>query len=283
MASQDYYDWVNSGRHWSDAKPIADLQESLQALGYTVYTIGNQDHLTKATPEDHTPFSHTGWPNSAPKGIVTALDIMPKNGMADLTRLARTLIAAKERGDSHAACFKYMNWTNELGKVEHTSWEPNEKTTSSSDSGHIHLSIRTDYVNSNCCAGWNPLAGTTSPAKPTPPSLHPAPGPALAFPLPRGYYFGPKSGPDSSVSGAYNRTFNGHTDRFWLEQWTGQLVKRGWSIGIGKSYLHGDGNNGIYGPEYKALIEAFQRDQHLNVDGELGINTWNAAYRNPVS
>jgi peptidoglycan hydrolase-like protein with peptidoglycan-binding domain len=284
MATQDYYDWVKAGRHWTDAKPIADLQKTLQGLGYTVYTIGNDSHLTKSVPEDHTPFSHTGWPGTSPKGRVLALDIMPKNNnMHDLANLARTLIAEKDAGNSAASCIKYINWTDESGNCYHVSWEPTHTTKTSTDKGHIHLSIRTDYVDSNCCAGWNPLAGTSAPPVSAPPASHPAPGPALAFPLPRGYYFGPKSGPDTSVSGVYNRTFNGHTDRYWLEQWGSQLIKRGWSVGQGKAYLHGDGNNGIYGPEYQALIKAFQADQHLSQDGELGVLTWNAAYHNPVT
>lgn len=286
MATQDYYDWVKNGRHWSDAKPIADLQKILQGLGYTVYTIGNDSHLTKATPEDHTPFSHTGWPNPAPKGIVTALDIMPKNNdMHDLANLARALISAKDGGVSAAACIKYINWTDESGHCYHVKWEPNHTTSSSTDKGHIHLSIRTDFVDSSCCSGWNPLSGTQTPTTPAPssPSTHPAPGPAVAFPLPRGYYFGPKDGPDSSVSGYFNRIFKGHWDKYWLSLWGVQLEKRGWSVGKGKTYLHNYGNNGEYGPEYKALIEAFQRDQHLSVDGLLGINTWTAAYHNPVT
>ena len=110
-----------------------------------------------------------------------------------------------------------------------------------------------------------------------------APGPAVSFPLPAGHYFGPKDGGDRSVSGFYGRRFGGKTDREWLQEWTRQLVRRGWAIGKGKRWLSKAGNDGKYGPEYRALIRAFQDDQGLTVDGLLGPATWNAAYRNPVT
>jgi hypothetical protein len=282
MATQDYYDWVNDGRHWTAAKPINALSDKLRTQGYVVYVIGNDSHLKANTPEDHTPFSHTGWPRVSPKGRVLALDVMPKNNdMHDLANLARALIAAKDAGDPHAAFIKYINWTDESGNCYHVSWEPTKVTRSSSDKGHIHLSIRTDYVDSNCATDWNPQDGVVTP--PPPPSTHPAPGPAVAFPLPSGYYFGPKDGGDSSVSGYFNRSFNGRTDRQWLQEWANQVSRRGWSVGQYKTYLTHYGNDGYYGAEYRTLIEAFQRDQNLSVDCQLGYDTWTAAYRNPVS
>jgi hypothetical protein len=160
-ATQAYYDWVNDGRHWSNAQPVEDLKTTLEGLGYTIYTIGDDSHLTAYLPEDHTPFSATGWPYVSPKGRVCALDIMPKAGLPDLVTLAHALITAKDAGDSRAAFIKYMNWTDSNGQVLHTSWEPSKQTRSSSDSGHIHVSIRTDYVDSDCAAGWNPLEGSS--------------------------------------------------------------------------------------------------------------------------
>lgn len=57
--------------------------------------------------------------------------------------------------------------------------------------------------------------------------VRPAPGPAVPFPLPDGYYFGPRSDGDSSVSGYYRRRFRGKSDRQWLAMWTEQLSRRG--------------------------------------------------------
>ncbi|GIM88180.1 hypothetical protein Sar04_49160 [Salinispora arenicola] len=46
---------------------------------------------------------------------------------------------------------------------------------------------------------------------------------------------------------------------------------------------HTDGrSDGLYGPEYRELIKAFQADQGLSRDGLLGRKTWDAAYRNPI-
>lgn len=129
------------------------------------------------------------------------------------------------------------------------------------------------------------LAGHTPgrPSVPRPPAGRPAPGPEVAFPLPAGHYFGPASGPDTSVSGHYGRVFNGKTDREWLQTWVEQVRRRGWNARKGGSYLTRHGNDGLYGNEYAQLIRAFQADQGLSVDGLLGPITWRAAYRNPVT
>lgn len=122
-----------------------------------------------------------------------------------------------------------------------------------------------------------------APAPAPAPSGHPAPGPAVAFPLPSGYYFGPRSGPRESISCELGERFNGRYAREWLQMWANQLSRRGWSVGKGKQYLHYYGNDGYYGNEYEELARAFQQDQHIEVDGLIGAQTWWAAYHNPVS
>ena len=118
-------------------------------------------------------------------------------------------------------------------------------------------------------------------AKPAPKTK--VPGPGHAFPLPNGHYFGPKSGPDRSWSGFHNRTVKGKTDREWLREFATQLGRRGWSVGKGKTWLKRAGNDGKYGSEYAALVKAFQKDQGLPQDSLLGKNTWDAAFKNPVT
>lgn len=109
------------------------------------------------------------------------------------------------------------------------------------------------------------------------------PGPGHAFPLPDRYYFGPADGGDRSVSGRYGRSFNGRPDYWWLQEFARQLARRGWSVGKGKTWLSGHGNDGRYGSEYRALIRAFQREQGLTVDGLLGPATWDEAFSEPVT
>lgn len=121
------------------------------------------------------------------------------------------------------------------------------------------------------------------PATPTPSKKGTVPGPRHPFPLPSGYYFGPKSGPDKSVSGYYKRVFKGRTDREWLREFGAQLARRGWGVGKGKRYLTRYGNDGIYGSEYRALVEAFQRDQGLPVNGRVDKRTWDQAFLKPVT
>jgi peptidoglycan hydrolase-like protein with peptidoglycan-binding domain len=284
--TQDYYDWVKNGEHWYAARPVNDMQKTLEGLGYTVYVIGDQNHLRADPPEDHTPFSRTGYPVSTPKGVVTAFDVMPKNGnMADLAHLGRLIVAAREAGLTQASFIKYINWTDENGNVFHYSWEPGESKSHSSDAGHIHVSVYSNMIDSDVASGWNPLSGDPFPPqpKPRPKPGQPAPGNPIDFPLPVGYYFGYPSGPVESVSGQYGRIFKGLADHEWLKKWADQLSLRGWSIGVGKTYLSTYGNDGRYGDEYNKLVKAFQEDQGLSVDGELGINTWTAAYHNPVN
>lgn len=134
--------------------------------------------------------------------------------------------------------------------------------------------------------GWvrSELAGYRPPTKPNhPPVGTPAPGPFYAWPLPSNrHYFGPASGPATSVSGRYGRVFDGKTDNEWLRLWVEQLQKRGWNARKGGTFLTRYGNDGQYGPEYRQLIRAFQEDQGLDVDGLLGPSTWAAAFTNAV-
>jgi peptidoglycan hydrolase-like protein with peptidoglycan-binding domain len=114
--------------------------------------------------------------------------------------------------------------------------------------------------------------------KPSKPTSKPAPTPHYSFPLPSGYYFGPKGGPKESVSGYYGRSFKGVKDRDWLKRWGVQMGKRGWNL---KANLP-SGNDGFFGPEYARFVKKFQADQGLRQDGKLGPATWRAAFENPV-
>ncbi|MDR0594520.1 MAG: CHAP domain-containing protein [Bifidobacteriaceae bacterium] len=127
-----------------------------------------------------------------------------------------------------------------------------------------------------------PTAAATPPASPTPAKPgRPAPGPKVAFPLPSGHYYGPREGPDQSVSGRVKRK-DGLTGA-GMNVWAGQLIKRGWGIGKGRRYLTVYGLDGQYGNEWKALITAFQKDQGVSPTGRLDKATWDAAYNNDIT
>lgn len=94
-----------------------------------------------------------------------------------------------------------------------------------------------------------------------------APGvPAPPFPLPLGWYFGPKSGPKESVSGYYS--YRGH-----LMQWQQRMADRGWAIAA----------DGLYGDQTERVTRAFQAEKKLAVDGRIGPVTWAAAWTYPVT
>lgn len=164
MASTAYYNWVAAGRPYTLAYWMRDLQITIKGYGFVVWDYPNDDHLTTSYPEDHAPFSFTGWPIDSPFGWGHALDIMPKPGTdaRALAPLARQIIADKRAGLLPG--LKYINWTDEVGNVWQTSWKPTEVTRSNGDKGHIHLSGRSDSRDLRAL-GYDPIARMS--ARPT--------------------------------------------------------------------------------------------------------------------
>jgi len=140
-----YSGWVADGRPWKTADCIDSFAKTLRARGYTVYVLGDNDHLQAKTPEDHTPYSHTPWPGSQPYPYVLACDVMP-GGQWSIASLGARIYADKQAGVPGTEWIKYMNWTDANGDCWHDRWTPTHARSSSSDRGHIHISARTDYV-----------------------------------------------------------------------------------------------------------------------------------------
>lgn len=160
-------DWVRAGRPYSDSKPVHQFALTVSGHGFTVYTYPDKPHLTASRPEDHTPFSATGWPAPAPRWIGNAADVMQRSesaaGRAELARLARQIIADKDAWVSGTEWIKYLNWTDEDGNCWHVSWQPNKAVSRSTDKGHLHVSGRSDWV-TMVPPAWDPVAraaGTT--------------------------------------------------------------------------------------------------------------------------
>lgn len=110
------------------------------------------------------------------------------------------------------------------------------------------------------------VAPGTQAASPLPSvGVKPAPKPAVKkvprFPLPKGWFFGPRSGPKYSVSG-----YAGYRPSLIL--WERQMKNRGWKITV----------NGLYDSQTQAVATAFQKEKHLSVDGKIGPETWTAAW-----
>jgi hypothetical protein len=161
VAPDNYAEWVADGKPWDPARPVDDLARRLRSYGYTVYTIGNAAHLHANPPEDHTPYSHTGWPRTSPYPYVHAMDIMPPTDstLPSLAQLGAQFYADRVAGD--ASWIKYMNWEPRgvnTGPCWHDAWQPSHTRTASDDRGHIHISIRSDYTTSTAAAGYDPVA-----------------------------------------------------------------------------------------------------------------------------
>ena len=89
---------------------------------------------------------------------------------------------------------------------------------------------------------------------------------APKFPLGSNEYFGPKSGPNNSVSGYYSH-------RSDLRRWQQRMKDRGWSITP----------DGLYGNRTATVARKFQAEKGLAVDGLIGRRTWDAAWEAPVT
>lgn len=148
--------WKADGSPHHNATPIQELFaefERRHGKGSDLcWTLGNAAHLAANPPEDHTPYSHTGWPGASPYPYVLALDFA---GLHFATAGAYW-VALKRK--SLAPWVKYINLNN-----THYAWEPTEKLTHSSDDpGHVHLSIRSDWAHSSIATGWpNLVSGST--------------------------------------------------------------------------------------------------------------------------
>ena len=136
----------------------------------------------------------------------------------------------------------------------------------SGDQSGKEVRVRGPYARSR---GWTCILRDEKPAQNLT-VTHPAPEPAAqsapAFPLPSGWYFGPKNGPKESVSGYF-----GHRDG--LRTWQAQMKRRGWNISV----------DGLYGPQTERITKAFQKEKKLDVDGRIGPATWQAAWTAPVT
>lgn len=162
MASQGYKDWLAAGRPYTLIRPARALQATLRGYGLTVYDYPNADHLQANTPQDHTPFSVTGWPGTNKRWNARALDVMPRDdsaaARAENAAIARQLIRDRNAGVPGAMWIKYLNWTDEQGICRQERWTPGHTTVSSTDKSHVHISGRSDADTDDDANGYDPIA-----------------------------------------------------------------------------------------------------------------------------
>ena len=168
--------------------------------------------------------------------------------------------------------------------------------------GNLPLSPHKRWTSTQCPGNWDlgkldrlargvkpgiPVGGGASVPAPKPAAKpKPSTSKAPAFPLPRRkgamYYYGPASGPKTSVSGRGRNTGapgdvvlqGGRWYSKGLKMWQQRMLDRGWS-GIGVA-------DGRYGPKTERVVRQFQKSKGLGVDGKIGPGTWAAAWTEPV-
>lgn len=165
MASQGYYDWLKAEKPYTLIRPARALVGVLQSHGLTVFHYPDEAHLKAATPQDHTPFSVTGWPTRNARWNARGVDVMPRDSSAAAAKenadIARQLIRDRDAGVPGVLWIKYINWTDEKGVCRQERWTSggNIRTTVfSSDEGHIHVSGRSDVDNDYRADGYDPIA-----------------------------------------------------------------------------------------------------------------------------
>lgn len=272
MSTDAYKRWVERGRPWKKARPVADIEKWARKNGVTVLgTLGDNAHLTSKRPQDHTPFSTTEWPDPIAGDWVTAIDLEDVAGLED------AILAGARAGR-----MPWLKYVNLHGRNYHCR-DGFKESSPSADKEHIHMSIRSDHLDTALADDWINVK-PAKPSKPKPPAEgKPAPGPDVAYPLPADHWFGADDGTPRSHSGTHGRKTRGKLDSTWLKTWASQLGKRGWSIGKGKKWLPNHGNDGQFGDEYAALVRAYQTDRGLGRDEKIGPQTWNDAFDNPVT
>jgi peptidoglycan hydrolase-like protein with peptidoglycan-binding domain len=117
-------------------------------------------------------------------------------------------------------------------------------------------------------------AGGTSVVTPPKPAPKPAPSKAPAFPLPRGYYFGPRYPLSNkySVSGYYSH-------RADLMVWQSRMRERGWVNTRGLPLVV----DGYYGDETARVAKLFQQQCGIDDDSLIGVMTWGKSWTEPVT
>lgn len=144
MAYAAYYTWDALGRPLDPAQPIRDIVERMKVAypraANTFSWYADEAHYQAEPPQDHTPFSVTGWPQPSPEWWVFATDIMHNPALGVDCNVLFTYWISEARA-GRMPWLKYMIWQAKIYDVRN-NWHPQ---TSSGHFDHIHFSARTDF------------------------------------------------------------------------------------------------------------------------------------------
>ena len=155
MAVAQFFRWEADGRPWHAVTPIREFVDKLKAAAPAgasfIWTLGDQSHLTSNFPQDHTPFSVTGWPSASPYKSVFACDVshQPALGLNIEVLFPYWLNEAKS---GRMPWLKYIIWRRRRYDVRN-NWSP---VTAEGHDTHAHLSGRTDHEFTSL-GGWSPV------------------------------------------------------------------------------------------------------------------------------
>ena len=231
-------------------------------------TVGDAAHFARGSASDHNP-----WVLDNGVGVVTAGDYTDDDAHgADMAQVVRYLTQ-----ESRDRRIKYVIHARKIYSSYETpsapAWGPREYTGPNAHLHHMHVSVLSVPGAYDDPSPWGiaKALGVAAPKPPVGDRPHVGSGTtnrAPRFPLPDGYYFGPREPLSNarSVSGYYR-----YGDS--LKTWQRQMRVRGWTLST----------DGRYGPQTAQVARAFQAEKRLVRDGLIGPATWAAAWMSPVT
>lgn len=234
---------------WHLAPALAHLRDEVNAKWpnrskASDGTIGDAAHSARTS--DHNPNSRRS---------VNAIDITAKGIDTD------TLIAAAKRHPS----VRYIIFNRRIMNRDIGNFRSRPYNRSNPHTQHVHISLYQSPTAERRTTSWG--LGKPSTSKPSKPAT--SSGKAPKFPLPAGHWYGPESANPKNHSGYYKK------DQAGIRKYQQQMRDRGWS-GIGRV-------DGIFGDKAYKVTKQFQDEKGLTVDGGVGIDTWTAAWEEPVT
>lgn len=159
MAVAAYYHWESLGKPLTPAQSVREVVEGLkvaypQGAAANLFSwYADEAHYESDYPEDHTPFSVTGWPQPDPQWWVCATDVMHRPDLGvDCGPLFDYWITSARAG--LMPWLKYLIWQAKLYDVRN-GWAPRAN---SGHYDHIHMSTRTDHLTTGL-NGWTVVPG----------------------------------------------------------------------------------------------------------------------------
>lgn len=199
-------------------------------------------------------------------GVVRARDYThdPAHGL-DAGKLADALLASRDARILYVISNGRIGSSYPVGDVPAWTWRPYHGV--NAHKSHVHVSV-VSTKDADSSRKWAAVGGKGKPSTPAAADGSKPGKAAPAFPLPRGFVFGPFSGPVTSVSGRRQRLANGKPGHRGLLSWQARMAERGWTIAA----------DGLYGDETAGVVRAFEKEKGLHVDGLIDPATWAAAW-----